>query len=62
MTRAKKMLVTAAIAVAAVGGSSASAFANAHITDTPDNAHITVAPDNVHITGTPVTTDNIHAT
>ncbi|MFJ9179695.1 hypothetical protein [Streptomyces sp. NPDC102360] len=43
MTLTKKILVTAAIAVAAVGGASASAIANTHVTVTPDNTHVTSA-------------------
>ncbi|MGW3492656.1 hypothetical protein [Streptomyces sp. NPDC001020] len=65
MTRTKKILVTAAIAVAAVGGTSASAFANTHVTVTPDNIHISgttdAGTDNIHISGTTdAGTDNIH--
>ncbi|MER6076729.1 hypothetical protein [Streptomyces sp. NPDC001833] len=62
MTNAKKIFVTIAIAVAAVGGTSVSAFANSHATVvTPDNSHATVVtPDNSH--ATVVTPDNSHAT
>ena len=41
MIKAKKILVTVAIAVAAVGGTSASAFANTHATVAPENTHAT---------------------
>ena len=51
MTRTKEALVTIAIAVAAAGGASVPAFANTHVTVTPDNTHVTVTPDNTHVTG-----------
>ncbi|WP_369247327.1 hypothetical protein [Streptomyces sp. R41] len=51
MTRAKKALITVAIAVAAAGGASVPAFADSHITVTPNDSHITVTPDDSHITG-----------
>jgi len=50
MTRTKKALVTVAIAAAAAIGSSAPAFADSHITVTPNDSHITVTPDDSHIT------------
>ncbi|WP_369260207.1 hypothetical protein [Streptomyces sp. R35] len=56
MTRAKKALVTVAIAAAAAIGTSAPAFADMHATDTP------VTTDDMHATDTPVTTDDMHAT
>ncbi|MEV5985866.1 hypothetical protein AB0L85_12690 [Streptomyces sp. NPDC052051] len=60
MTRAKKAVVTVAVAAAAALGTSVPAFANSHITGTPVTTDVDT--NNVHITGTPVTTDNAHAT
>ncbi|MDQ1046436.1 hypothetical protein [Streptomyces sp. V4I2] len=57
MTRAKKVLVTVAIAAAATIGTSAPAFAgDIHATDTP------VTTNDIHATSNEVSTDDIHAT
>ncbi|MGW2764936.1 hypothetical protein [Streptomyces sp. NPDC001275] len=44
MSRTRRILVTIAIATAAAGGASAPAFADTHITATPNDTHITATP------------------
>ncbi|MFE6092055.1 hypothetical protein ACFQ7M_08710 [Streptomyces massasporeus] len=56
MTRAKKTLVTVAIAAAATIGASGPAFADLHATTTP------VTTNDLHATTTPITTNDLHAT
>ncbi|MFF4760493.1 hypothetical protein [Streptomyces sp. NPDC001292] len=44
MSQATRILVTIAIAAATAGGASAPAFADTHITATPNDTHITATP------------------
>ncbi|CAM5594467.1 hypothetical protein GCM10010329_48990 [Streptomyces spiroverticillatus] len=58
MTRAKKILVTAAMVAAAAAVGTSPALADAHATVAPQDAHAT-STDDLHATST---TNDLHAT